>query len=177
MLVCYLFGMLFFGILVCCLECLFMLALGYAQMSMLILGVWIRKTSILFTGGRGQLGLLMLYQRFYHTAHSKEYAFYRKNNYHIIISNNKNTSTNTIATKINFHNIPFERAGNMLSIFLPPTPVKSEEKRKLGFYFWGRKVRPSLEPWGRRTAVPSLFPPIGQHAPSWRGLCTSRGHR
>lgn len=44
----------------------------------------------------------------------------RNNNYHIIISNNKNNSTKTIATKIDFHNIPFEPAANMLWIFLLP---------------------------------------------------------
>ena len=81
----------------------------------------------------------------------------RNNNYRIIISNINNNSTKITATKINFHNIPFEPAVNMLWIFLFP-PVKSEGKRKLEFYFWSRNVLPSLEPWGRRTAVPSFFP-------------------
>ena len=92
----------------------------------------------------------------------------RNNNYHIIISNNNNNSTKTIATKINFHNIPFEPAVNMLWIFLFP-PVKSEEKRKLEFYSWSRNVLPSLEPWGRRTAVPSLFHQTGQHSSCMKG--------
>ena len=92
----------------------------------------------------------------------------RNNNYRIIISNINNNSTKITATKINFHIIPFEPAVNMLWIFLFP-PVKSEGKRKLEFYFWSRNVLPSLEPWGRRTAVPSLFPQTGQHSSCMKG--------